>query len=216
MMHKLLLTSAGLTNASLVQALERLTSKPLHECRSVFIPTAANAEVGNKDWLIENYNQCRNCDFAELDIVDIAALSKEESMARISTADVLFVGGGNTLYLYKHIVQSGLSDAVQNFTQKVWVGISAGSMVCTPILRSIHSTLYYEKENDDVPALNLVPFYILPHYNSEYFTDVCDERLEAHFSTNTDTTYVLDDESGILVDGRIIEVISEGKWRKFH
>jgi dipeptidase E len=216
MMNKLLLTSAGLTNTSLVKALERLSVKPLRECRSVFIPTAANVEHGSKDWLIENYNQCINCNFAEFDILDIAALESRQALARIETSDIIFVGGGNTAYLYEQIVRSGLTDAIQNYSEKVWVGISAGSMVCTPMLRSIHSTLYYEKENDDVPALNLVPFYLLPHYNSTYFTDVCDANLDAHFTTSTDTTYTLDDQSGILVDSETVEVISEGKWRKFH
>jgi dipeptidase E len=216
MIHKLLLTSAGLTNRSLVEALRSLVSRPFTECKAVFIPTAANKEAGHKDWLIENYNQCLICKFAEFDIVDIAALEIAEWQPRIAAADILFVGGGNTLYLQEQIVQSGLRTELETYDEKVWVGISAGSMVCTPTVRSIHSTLYFEEPRTDQAGLHLVPFYLLPHYNSEYFTQICDARLEEHFRISSDTTYVLDDESGIAVNGNTIEVISEGQWRKFH
>jgi|JI6StandDraft_1071083.scaffolds.fasta_scaffold31219_5 hypothetical protein len=50
---KLLLTSGGLRNQSIINELERLVGKQLAQCKVVYIVTAANVEFGNKDWLIK-------------------------------------------------------------------------------------------------------------------------------------------------------------------
>ncbi|MDD2516348.1 MAG: hypothetical protein PHF26_03980, partial [Candidatus Gracilibacteria bacterium] len=50
---KLLLTSSGLTNNSIVNALFELTEKKAEETSIVFIPTASNVELGDKGWLID-------------------------------------------------------------------------------------------------------------------------------------------------------------------
>lgn len=44
---KLLLTSAGIANPSLAEALSRLVGSPFETLHAVFIPTAANVEVGD-------------------------------------------------------------------------------------------------------------------------------------------------------------------------
>ena len=50
---KLLLTSAGLRNESLRKALKKLVNE--EGIRFAFIPTAANMQEGEKDWLIADY-----------------------------------------------------------------------------------------------------------------------------------------------------------------
>jgi len=57
---KLLLTSSGLTNKSIAKALLDLAGKPFSELNLVFIPTAANVEKGDKDWLLQDLINCRN------------------------------------------------------------------------------------------------------------------------------------------------------------
>ena len=57
---KLLLTSAGLSNKSIIKALKELTEKPFNELKLAFIPTAANVEEGDKDWLIRDLINCKN------------------------------------------------------------------------------------------------------------------------------------------------------------
>lgn len=51
---KLLLTSAGITNKSIAKAVLDLTGLPAKEIKLVFIPTAANVEEGDKEWLIDD------------------------------------------------------------------------------------------------------------------------------------------------------------------
>ncbi|MCG2692243.1 hypothetical protein L6272_05455 [Microgenomates group bacterium] len=49
---KLLLTSAGLVNQPIIDALADLVKKPFNAVNLTFIPTAANVEPGGNEWLI--------------------------------------------------------------------------------------------------------------------------------------------------------------------
>lgn len=49
---KLFLTSAGLTNKSLQDAFLSLLDKPVEVCKVILVITAANAEEGDKLWLV--------------------------------------------------------------------------------------------------------------------------------------------------------------------
>ena len=95
---KLLLTSAGLTNPSIVAALQKLVGKSLKGIKLAFVPTAANVEPGDKSWMINDLNNFRKTGF-EVDIVDISAVSKVVWLPRLQEAELLFLGGGNTFHL---------------------------------------------------------------------------------------------------------------------
>ena len=58
---KLLLTSAGLSNKSIIVALEKLLGKGCVDVKLAFIPTAANVEANS--WLIDDLNNSRNAGF---------------------------------------------------------------------------------------------------------------------------------------------------------
>ena len=49
---KLLLTSSGLSKRDIGQALQEMVEKAPSDCKVGFIPTVANVEVNNKDWVI--------------------------------------------------------------------------------------------------------------------------------------------------------------------
>lgn len=94
---KLLLTSSGFTNKSIANSLLELSGKPFAELKLAFVPTAANIESGGKEWLINDLHNCNKLGFAEIDIVDISALPKENWEARLKAADVLMFSGGVTV-----------------------------------------------------------------------------------------------------------------------
>lgn len=71
---KLLLTSAGITNLSLANALSEMVGKPMNKASIAFIPTAANVEEGDKHWLINDLDDLRRLRPEMLDIVDISAV----------------------------------------------------------------------------------------------------------------------------------------------
>src|SRR3954467_921004 len=125
----MLLTSAGLNTASIVAALTDLTRRPLAECTAAAIPTAANVIDGDKGWLINDYANLQKAGFAEVDIVDASAVDREVWSARLESADVFVVTGGDTTHLLSWLRRSGLADALPALLQdRVYVGISAGSM----------------------------------------------------------------------------------------
>jgi len=70
---KLLLTSAGITNESLKKALLDLVGKEVSKTKIAIVPTASNMEEGDKDWLINDYQNLKKIGFEEIDIVDYAA-----------------------------------------------------------------------------------------------------------------------------------------------
>ena len=218
---KLLLTSSGFTNKSITDALLGLTDKPFKELKLVFVPTAANVESGGKEWLINDLYNCKKLGFAEIDIVDISALSQENWEPRLRAADILMFSGGVTVYLMNWIRKSGLDKLLPELLKtRIYVGVSAGSIVATPNLSIADSrTLYYEdliEKNRDEKALGFVNFLFRPHLNSTDFPMVNHEVLAKLAKNTPETIYVLDDNSAIKVDGDKIEVISEGKWERFN
>ena len=51
---RLLLTSAGLTNESIIQSLKKLAQNPLKKFKLTYIPTASNVVDDEKLWIIKN------------------------------------------------------------------------------------------------------------------------------------------------------------------
>lgn len=213
---KLLLTSGGISNDSIVRGLFELVGKNPEDTTLVFIPTAANVEVGDKSWLIDDLVNLKKLKLKSIDIVDISAVSMEIWKARFKDADILFFEGGDTFYLMEWMNKSGFASAMpQLLENKVYVGVSAGSMVLSKDISLEISQKIYGEDFDktgDMPALNLVDFYFLPHMNSPYFEKRKADTLKEMFGAVNKKIYALDDNSALkVIDGKV-EVISEGEW----
>jgi dipeptidase E len=185
----------------------------------VVIPTASNFEDGDKEWYIDDLINLKNQNFKMIDIADI---STEESIwkHKLEKADVLYFEGGNSFHLMNWVNRSGLtvwlSDLLKN---KVYVGVSAGSMITCPDLLLKESQVLYEEDldkTDNMTSLNLVNFYFLPHYNSEYFTNLSKTNIKNVVRGITSKIYAMDDSSAIKIDGEKIEIISEGEYLEFN
>ena len=208
---KLLLTSAGITNKSLADALKKLVGEKI---KIAFIPTAANIGEGDKDWLIDNLVECRN--LGEVDIVDISALEKKDWLPRLKWANVIFVGGGHTIYLMNWVQKSGLDKELPELLKTcVYVGISAGSCILSKILSANSEFLYLDEDGKEHEGLGYINFHFRPHFNSPDFPKVTEENLKKISSNFDEDLYALDNQSGVLWDNGKIEVISEGKWIKY-
>ncbi len=213
---KLLLTSNGLSNDSIAKALFDLVGKKPEETKIVFIPTASNVEIGDKEWFIENLVDIQKCGFEEIEIADISVVEENSWRPKLERADVLFFEGGNTRHLMWWLNKSGLSDLLPELLKtKVYVGASAGSMVTNKTLALTMSQLVYGEDLDqteEMKGLNFVDFYFLPHFNSEYFTNIRKDFIKEKTAGMTEVIYTLDDQSALkVVDGKI-EIISEGEY----
>jgi len=217
---KLLLTSSGKTNKSIEKALLKLLGKPFSKSHITFIPTAANVEKGDKTWLVDDMNNFRKLGFSTFDVIDISAVPKSIWLPSFEKADVLVFGGGNVYHLLSWMKKSGLAKLLPRLLEnKVYVGISAGSMVTAEnISLTASDILYYEDTGKikNTKGLGLVDFEIRPHLNSKWFTKVNLPNLENLAKETPNAFYAIDDDTAIsLVDNKI-EVVSEGKWKKFN
>lgn len=211
---KLLLTSSGLTNKSIVRALADLCERPFKDLKLAFIPTAANVEEGDKGWLIKDLAYGPQLGFGSTDIVDISALDAEMAMRRLKQADVFFFGGGNTFHLMYWLQKTGIKQQMRKLLEtRVYVGLSAGSVVATKNLAMSDSPRLYNIEKigaDVMEVLGLVSFHIRPHLNSAYFPAMSIENVEKISREVAEPVYALDDNSAIkIVDGEM-EVCDRG------
>jgi len=217
---KLLLTSSGITNKSIEKALSKLLGKSFKNATLAFVPTAANVEKGDKSWLIKDVENFRKLAFSSFDIVDISAVQKDIWLPSFENADVLVFGGGNVNYLLKWMKKSGLEKILPKLLgTKVYVGISAGSMIAAKTISfSKSNILYYEKTGrlDRTKGLGFVGFEIRPHLNSKWFPKVRLPYLEKLAKETPNTFYAIDDNTAIQVIDNKISVVSEGEWKKFN
>ena len=137
-----------------------------------FIPTAS--ELDNDRWYMkEDRNDLAQMDY-KLVIIDITNESKQTILNTLNSVGVLFVAGGNSFYLLQALKDKDILHELTDFARKnTYIGTSAGACIACP-------TIDYVKGLDDITqaphlndytAMNLVNFYILPHYNmkEEYF-----------------------------------------------
>ncbi len=217
---KLLLTSGGLTNESIAAALLDLAGRSASELSVAFVPTASNVEVGDKGWLIDDLKNIQKQGFNSVDIVDISALPREIWQPRLEAADVFVFGGGNSFHLMHWINVSGLGELLPELLKtRVYVGISAGSMVMSKDLSLSQSQrLYYEDldRTEEMKGLGFVDFFTRPHLNSPHFTKIRKEYLEELAQEIPETIYALDDDSAVKVIDGDIEVVSEGECLVFN
>ena len=139
---KLLLTSAGIKNASIREALVKLLGKPIADSDALCIPTAGygHPQVSpERAWRFISGREPR-CPMTELgwkslgvlELTALPSIGEERWVRWVRDADVLLVNGGDALYLCHWMRQSGLADLLPSLDETVWVGLSAGSMVMTP------------------------------------------------------------------------------------
>ncbi|MCV9900378.1 Type 1 glutamine amidotransferase-like domain-containing protein [Exiguobacterium sp. N5] len=218
---KLLLTSAGVKNESIKQALLELLGKPIEECNALCIPTAIYALNGGTKHAWNFFNGDFSTPMCELGwksvgVLELSALpSIDESVWRpaFDKADVLLVNGGDPLFLYHWMKQSGVASLLPSW-KGVYVGLSAGSMVMTPrIGEAFVGWRASDEQSDD--TLGFVDFSIFPHLDHEMLPENTSRDAAEWAETLQSPAYAIDDETAIRVNEGKIDVISEGKWRKF-
>jgi dipeptidase E len=217
---KLLLTSNGISNTSIANALHELLGKPFEKSSVTFIPTAANIERGDKKFIVNDMYNLLKLGFETFDIADISAVSKELWMESFHKADVLVFGGGNDKYLLEWLDKSGVKEQFPDLLKtKVYMGISAGSIVTAKhVSLSSVGILYYERNQkfENREGLGLIDFEIRPHLNSEWFPKARIDYLSKLAAESHIPFYAIDDNSAVVVNGDSVSVVSEGEWKKFN
>lgn len=221
---KLLLTSAGIKNASIHGALVGLLGKPISECSALCIPTAGYGHPQGSPGGAWRFISGRepNCPMTELgwksvgvlEITALPSIGEERWVPWVRAADVILVNGGDALYLAHWMRQSGLVDLLSSLQDTVWVGLSAGSMVMTPSIGNDFVGWKPPGGGGD-ETLGLVGFSIFPHLDHEDLPKNTMSDAERWAAGMTVPCYAIDDQTAIQVVGGTTEVISEGHWKLF-
>ena len=149
-------------------------------------------------------------EFEEIDLRDY--FGKAEKLAeKLSLAGSFWSSGGNVFILRHAFAQSGLDKILFELLKKdkiLYGGWSAGAMVMAPDLKG---PIWSEEDRPNIipkgydakviwKGLNLIPFYIVPHFGSEIHGK-SPQRLADYYKSKNLRHYILEDGQVIVIDG---------------
>jgi dipeptidase E len=226
---RLLLTSSGISNTSIHNALVDLLGKPIAESNALCIPTAAygtgsgGPSMAYKFISGSGFSPMCGLGWKSLGVLELTALptiNEEHRVPVVQEADALLVWGGDVLYLCHWMRQSGLADLLPSLPRElVYVGVSSGSMVLTPNFGEPYDDWFCrEPPASDLPAgddraLGLVDFSLFPHLDHERSPENSLANAEKWAVGRPAPTYAIDDQSAVKVTDGAVEVVTEGHWK---
>ena len=219
---KLLLTSAGVKNPSIHNALLDLLGKPIEDSNALCIPTASYGHPNVSPDMAWNFISGQSPlpmtglgwkSVGVLELTALPSLDEERWVHWVRETDVLLAAGGDALYLCHWMRESGLADLLPSLSETVWVGLSAGSMVMTP--RIGEDFVGWKPPTGGDETLGVVGFSIFPHVDNVDLPENTMAAAEQWAAGMPVPCYAIDDQTAISVVDGAVEVISEGHWKLF-
>ena len=175
----MLLTSSLYESIELVK---KFLDKNTESKKILFIPTAANVEEYKK---YMHLTQKAFEDFGyEVENFDVSVFSEEIAKEKLSEAKIVFISGGNTFYLLQELKRKNLITYLKERIENglLYIGESAGSVIAAPDIEyaSVIDDETVATELDDYTGLNLVDFYIVPHFEEEPFVESSRNTVELY------------------------------------
>jgi dipeptidase E len=226
---KLLLTSAGVANASIRAALVELLGRPIEDSNVLAIPTAQyghpSVGPGPGPWRFisgRSPHHMTDLGWSSVGVLELTALPslpRERWVPLVEATDALVVSGGDALYLAHWMRESGLDELLPSL-RAVWLGMSAGSMVLTPRIGQDFVGWRPPGSPADGPVddrtLGVVDFHICPHVAPDGMPGNTMAEAEAWAAAITGPAYAIDDQTAFRVVDGTVDVISEGAWTLLH
>jgi dipeptidase E len=219
---KLLLTSAGIINGSIHRRLVEMLGKPIAEATALFVPTAIYPFPGGawKAWEAlsgKAYSPLCNLGWKSLGILELSVLPSIDRSAWVpivEQADALLVWGGDPMFLSHWMKESGFGAVLRSLGDgSVYVGVSAGSLATARTFATPKGHLDTTFVTGE--GAGLVDFAIIPHLDHPDHPDMSLTNATQWAASLPVPVYALDDQSAVsVVDGKV-EVISEGRWKRF-
>src|SRR5580765_6890054 len=217
---KLLLTSAGIKNTSIRDALVDLLGKPIAESNALCIPTAGYGSLYGSPqgaWRTITGNSAQpmcGLGWKSLGVLELTALPSIDAdrwVPWVRETDVLLVSGGDALYLCHWMRESGLADLLPSLDDTVWASFSAGSMVLTP--RIGEDFVGWKSPTGDDSTLGVVDFSIFPHVDHPDLPENTMAAAESWAAGLGNPSYAIDEATAIKVTDGTVELVSEGHWK---
>ena len=218
---RILLTSAGITNTTIHDALVDLLGKPISESDALCIPTGVQPFPGGLSHVYRFITGSAPAPMCELgwkslgvlELTALPSIDKERWIPMLQETDVLLVEGGDPLYLCYWMQQSGLADLLPSLRETVYVGLSAGSMVMAPNIGT--DFVGWKPPTGGDRTLGLVDFAMFPHLDHPSMPDNSLANAEKWAAGMPVPAYLIDDQTAIKVVDGTVEVVSEGHWKLF-
>ncbi len=221
---RMLLTSNGITNDLIRDALVELLDAPISESRIVVVIDAILGFPGDSSTLVDHLDRLRSLGWAEFDVASLFAGPKGLVESRLRAADVILGYGGSNLWLAHAWTETGLAPVLEELlAEKVYVGWSAGSMV---FARDLHRWAEDFEDQDELelfglsdvqPAVRLFDWFFMGHLGADWMpTDA--EELAARGAVRTGRqVWFLDDDSALVVRDAAADpvIVSSGHWRRY-
>jgi dipeptidase E len=241
---RLLLTSAGISNPSIHDALVDLLSKPIAESNALFIPTAIypfprGADMAWQAICGKAESPLCQLGWKSLGVLELTALPSIDRKAwvpSVEEADALLVWGGDPVYLSYWMRQSGLADLLPSLRpESVYVGVSAGSMAVASTFGEAYSNppsgshnaltsedIVFATPQGEIKRIlvtaqgaGLVDFALIPHLDNENHPDASSTNAEKWAARLPVPVYAIDDQTAITVVDGTVAVVSEANWKLF-
>lgn len=184
----------------------------LERPKVAFVITGAEPEE-DTSWLEADRLALEKTTDWQLQKYTISNKSQEEIRRELGVYDVVYMAGGNTLFLLQQIQKSGFAGVIRELVDqgKVYVGQSAGAIVAGPNIYPMRRVdkVHAAPDINGYEGLGLVDVVAVPHWGDPerremYFGD----RLQKIF--NEEYKYILlnDYQYAGVVDGgyRIVDV----------
>jgi dipeptidase E len=218
---KFLLTSAGIKNPSIRNALVDLLGKPIAESSALCIPTAVYAMPGGAGHAWRFFSGQATTPMSELgwksmgvlELTALPSIDEELWVPMVQETDALLVNGGDPMYLCYWMRQSGLAELLPSLRETVYVGLSAGSLVMTPNIGE--DFVHWKPPTGGDRTLGMVDFAMFPHLDHEKMPDNSMANAEKWAAGMRVPAYAIDDQTAIKVVDDTVEVVSEGHWKLF-
>ena len=239
-----LLTSSGIANAGIREALVGLLGKPIADSDALFVPTAIYPFPGGAGaaWRAisgQAPSPLAGLGWKSLGVLELTALPHIDEAAWVPTvrdADALLFWGGDPLFLAHWMRRSGLTALLPTLRpEAVYVGVSAGSIAAAATFVETYidpprgsdgplksEDAVFTTPDGDVDRIlvtgegaGLVDFAVIPHLDHPHHPDASLANAEKWAAHIPAPTYAIDDNTAIAVVDGTPEVISEGNWKLF-
>lgn len=199
------MTSAGM---DVKEEILKILPKPSNQIQLAHIITASKI-VGDLSYLEKENQIMRELKF-DVENIDIEGKNENELRILLNNKDIIYVQGGNTFYLLKHVKASGFDKVIRELIEKgvIYIGVSAGSYIACPTIE-MANWKHSDKNTiglTDLTGLNLVPFLLSVHFKPEYIL-----VLKREISTAKYPVKILTDEQAILIRDEEIKFVGRGE-----